>query len=231
MSKWFNAHSRRLADSKELGMGLEDFALLFGTRLKRVGAALMLGAMLAACSPSDEQKAQDRVNTSTIVEPETIGIDSVPEEEPAVARGTWRAAGESARTNTGNLRVSLEGSRGGPVIFAFATGVTIRAQPISVSPADARSGVSAESFAALLGGDPRVQVYLYRVLDENVATNIRQGGLCGANPTRHLVASEFVDAGGRWTFRLAAFRSERPPGVSGDDPLVCGAFAYLAPGS
>jgi hypothetical protein len=203
----------------------------FSGRSKRVCAAIILGfgLALAGCSRRDDNDADDHVRASTIVEPETVGIDSVPEEEPAVARNTWRAASESARSNTGNLRVSIEGVRGGPVIFAFANGVTIRAQPIAQSPADSRSGVAAQSYAALLQGDPRVQVYVYRVLDENVATNIRSGGLCGTNVTRHLAASEFVDGGGRWTFRLAAFRGDRAPGIAGDDPLLCGAFSYLAP--
>ena len=48
-----------------------------------------------------------------MVEPETR-VDAVPQEEPAVARSQWRAVNDGARAITGNLRVSLEGKRGGP---------------------------------------------------------------------------------------------------------------------
>lgn len=206
MSKWFNAP------------------------FKRVCLSLLLAGALVGCQREEANQAPERVRTSTIVEPETSGIDSVPEEEPAVARNSWRAASDNARSTTGNLRVSLDGVRGGPVIFAFANGITVNAQPIAAAPADSRSGVGGQSYAAIMGGDPRVHVYLYRVIVENVASNVRSGGLCGPNPTRHLAVSEFVDSAGRWTMRIAAFRSERPPGVSGDDPLLCAAYSYLAPG-
>jgi hypothetical protein len=233
MSKWSSERSDVIPENSGMNARFlsENRFPLFGKRAARLSAALILGfgLALAGCSRHENNDDDDHVRASTIVEPETNGIDSVPEEEPAVARNTWRAISESARSNTGNLRVSIEAARGGPVIFAFANGVTIRGQPIAQSPADARSGVAAQSYAALLQGDPRVQVYVYRVLDENVATNIRSGGLCGANVTRHLVASEFVDGGGRWTFRLAAFKGDRAPGMAGDDPELCGAFAYLAP--
>ena len=53
-------------------------------------------------------------------------------------------------------------------MFAFANGITVRAQAYNVVPADSRSGVGGQSFAAVLGGDPRVEAYLYRVLDENL---------------------------------------------------------------
>ncbi len=122
----------------------------------------------------------------------------------------------------------VEAQRGGPVIFAFATGVTVRAQPIADVPADQRSGVGGQSFAAVLGGDPRVDAHLYRVLDEQVAHSAPSGGLCGNTPVKHLAVSEFVDSSSHWVFRVAAFKGDRPPGASGDDPQLCGAYAFAA---
>ena len=85
-----------------------------------------------------------------------------------------------------------------------------------------------ESFASLMTGDPRVEAYLYRVLDENLIPGRRStGGLCGTSPTRHLAVSEFVDGSGRWVFKIAAFRGESQP-PSSADPDHCGAFAYTA---
>lgn len=185
-----------------------------------------LGLVLGACSRGDNSDSTPRVRPSTVVEPETR-VDTVPQEEPAVARQQWRAGNDAARTITGNLRVSIERNRGGPLVFAFATGVTVRAQPYNVAPADSRSGVGGQSFAAVLGGDPRVDVYLYRVLSENVSASAPRGGLCGEATTRNLAVSEFVDGSGRWVFKVAAFRGEATP-PSSADPELCNTFAFTA---
>lgn len=188
--------------------------------------AAALSFNVAACNRSTDVEQAPTTRASTVVEPETR-VDTVPQEEPAVARSQWRVANDQARTITGNLRVSIESRRGGPLVFAFANGITIRAQSYEVAPADSRSGVGGQSFAAVLGGDPRVDVYLYRVLDENVTQSAAQGGLCGDAVTRHLAASEFVDGSGRWVFKVAAFRGEAAP-PSGADPQLCNTFAYTA---
>jgi hypothetical protein len=179
-----------------------------------------------ACSRGNDSNETPRVRASTVVEPETR-VDTVPQEEPAVARQQWRAANDAARSVSGNLRVSIERTRGGPLVFAFATGVTVRAQPYAVAPADSRSGVGGQSFAAVLGGDPRVDVYLYRVLQENVSQSAAQGGLCGEATTRNLAVSEFVDGSGRWVFKVAAFKGEATP-PSSADPELCNTYAYTA---
>jgi hypothetical protein len=117
--------------------------------------------------------------------------------------------------------------RGGPVVFAFANGVTVRAQPYAVAPAASRSGVGGQSFAAVLGGDPRVDAYLYRVIEENVAESA-QRGLCGDHPARHLAVSEFVDGSGRWVFKVAAFGADTPPGAGGQNPGLCNSYGFSA---
>jgi hypothetical protein len=190
-------------------------------------AIAVAGLALGACSRERGSENLPGERPMTQVEPE-IRVDAVPQEEPAVARSQWRAVSEAARSNTGNLRVSLEGARGGPVVFAFANGVTIRAQPDNVVPADSRSGAGGQSFAALLAGDPRVEAYLYRVLDENLIPGRQAtGGLCGTSPTRHMAVSEFVDASGRWVFKIAAFRGDAQPPAN-VDPELCSAFGYTA---
>jgi hypothetical protein len=194
-------------------------------RILLLAAMAGLSLMAASCNRQRDDEQPSRSRGSTVVEPETR-VDVVPQEEPAVARTQWRAASDSARTVSGNLRVSLEGARGGPVIFAFATGITVRAQPYSEVPADSRSGVGGQSFAAVLGGDPRVSAHLYRVIDENRSTSASQG-LCGETPTRYLAVSEFVDGSGRWVFKIAAFRGDAQP-PSTRDPELCNAYAYTA---
>jgi hypothetical protein len=189
-------------------------------------AIAVFGLCLSGCDRGGTGGAMPGERPSTVVEPETR-VDTVPQEEPAVARSQWRAANEDARTITGNLRVSLQGRRGGPLVFAFATGVTVTAQPYNVVPADSRSGVGGQSFAAVLGGDPRVDTYLYRVISENVTRSASQGGLCGEAVTRHLAVSEFVDGSGRWVFKVAAFSGDAQP-PSSTDPQLCNAYSYTA---
>jgi hypothetical protein len=189
-------------------------------------AMAVLGLALGACDSSSTDSTLPGERPQTVVEPETR-VDTVPQEEPAVARSQWRASNDDARRVTGNLRVSLQARRGGPLVFAFATGVTVIAQPYSVVPADSRSGVGGQSFAAVLGGDPRVDTYLYRVVSENVSRSAAQGGLCGEAVTRHLAVSEFVDGSGRWVFKIAAFSGDAQP-PSSDDPELCNAYSYTA---
>ena len=112
-------------------------------------------------------------------------------------------------------------------MFAFATGVTVVGQPYSVVPADSRSGVGGQSFAAVLGGDPRVDAYLYRVVSENVTSSAPRGGLCGEAVSRFLAVSEFVDGAGRWVFKIAAFSGDTQPG-SGSDAQLCNAYSYTS---
>jgi len=191
---------------------------------------LALAALCVAvtgCSRGNQGDQAPQSNGGALVAPEIRPPDVVPQEEPAVARQQWRAGSDTARRVTGNLRVSLEGVRGDPVIFAFATGVTVRAQPYSEVNADSRSGVGGQSFAAVLAGDPRVRAYLYRVLQEDVANSAPAGGLCGEARTRYMAVSEFVDSSGRWVFKIAAFRGDDPP-PSGHDPMLCNAYAYTA---
>jgi len=203
MSKWFNARS--------------NVAL----------AAVLIAAALGGCDRGDQTDSTPTVRPQTVVEPETR-VDPVPQEEPGVVRQAWRTANDAARNTVGNLRVSIESVRGGPVVFAFANGVTIRAQPTDVVPSDTRSGVPGKSFAGVLIGDPRVDTHIYHVLDENVSQSAGHG-LCGQPHTTYLAVSEFVDNAGRWVFKVAAFQGSGPPGApSGEDPQLCTAFAYTA---
>jgi hypothetical protein len=190
-------------------------------------AALFALSALGACDRNNQSDQRPSVRASTVVEPETR-VDTVPQEEPGVARSTWRAANDSARNITGNLRVSIEGVRGGPVIFAFANGVTLRGQPIAQTPADNRSGVGGQSLAAVVGGDPRVDAFIYRVENETVAQSASHGGLCGADLTRYMAVSEFVASDGRWVFKIASFKGDRQPGTSGADPGYCSSFGFQA---
>ena len=196
-------------------------------RIVAVALAIALVLCAGGCGRRNRNDANTTPHSETIVAPETRPVDQVPEEEPAVARSSWRAVNDVTRGVTGNLRVSMERQRGGPLIFAFATGVTVRAQAYQEVPADRRSDVGGQSFAAVLGGDPRVDAYLYRVLEETVAQSAPLGGLCGQDRTRFMAVSEFVDASGRWVFKVAAFKGDRGPG-SGQDPQLCRSFSFTA---
>lgn len=197
--------------------------------MRTVAVALAIALVLCAggCGRNRHRDDNTTPHSETIVAPETRPVDQVPEEEPAVARSSWRAVNDITRNVTGNLRVSMERQRGGPLIFAFATGVTVRAQVYQQVAADRNTNAGGQSFAGAMGGDPRVDAYLYRVLDETVAQSAPLGGLCGTDRTRFMAVSEFVDASGRWVFKIAAFKGDRGPGA-GSDPLLCRSFSFTA---
>ena len=56
------------------------------------------GLMAGACSRNEGDGEVPTTRRSTIVEPEKMGMDVVPQEEPAVARSQWRAGSDTART-------------------------------------------------------------------------------------------------------------------------------------
>ena len=146
--------------------------------MRRMFAAALAALALvgAGCGRDNDGEQEPSIRASTVVVPETR-VDAVPHEEPAVARASWRAVGDTARAVTGNLRVSIERTRGGPLIFAFASGITVRAQPFSVTPADTRSGVGGQSFARCWAGIRAWMSISYRVLNENATTPRRGKGL------------------------------------------------------
>jgi hypothetical protein len=192
--------------------------------------ALAAVALLGGCSRDDSDSASGRgVRPSAIVEPE-MRVDAVPHEEPGVARHQWRAQNDEARVILGNLSVSLEEGRGGPIVFAFANGVTIRGEQLAAHDANERTGASdGQTFAALLQQPSQVDVRVYRVVEERVTQSAPRGGLCGELRTATVAASEFVDERGRWVLRLAAFRGEAAPGENQGDPQLCGVFSYEQP--
>src|SRR5256885_1790993 len=111
--------------------------------MRAVAIAFANALVLCAggCGRRHRNDANTTPHSETIVAPETRPVDQVPEEEPAVARSSWRAVNDVTRGVTGNLRVSMERQRGGPLIFAFATGVTVRAQAYSEVAANSGSNV------------------------------------------------------------------------------------------
>ena len=188
--------------------------------------AVALALCAGGCQRRNHNEPANAPRSETIVAPETR-VDAVPQEEPAVAHSTWRAANDVTRNITGNLHVSIQHQRGGPLVFAFASGITVEAQAYAEVAADSRSGVGGQSFAAVLNGDPRVDAYLYRVQQEVVTPSAPMGGLCGQDRTRFLAVSEFVDASGRWVFKVAAFKGDRAP-PSSEDPRFCNALSFTA---
>lgn len=193
-------------------------------------AALGLGALIAlgGCTQEGEGTEGARhFGSSTVTAPE-LRVDSVPQEEPGLARQRWRAQNEGAREVTGNLTASLEQGRGGPLALAFANGITLRGEELAVHEGDTRINADGATFRSLLGLPPQVNARLYRVIEETVTLSAGQG-LCGDARTTTIAAAEFVDERGRWVLRLAAFRGPAAPGAGRVNADLCGAFAYEQP--
>ncbi len=155
------------------------------------------------------------------------GVSVVATAEPGATRNRWEAQTELSRTVTGNLTASLESGRGGPLVLAFANGITMRLERVADQLGADRTGAGGVTFSSTLGADPNAAVFIYRVADETIAQSAPRGGLCQGARTVHVALSEFVNRQGDWVFTLAAYRGAAQPGaVSGGDPQFCAAYGY-----
>jgi hypothetical protein len=186
---------------------------------------------LAACNQQDGENDGDGAGASAggvITRPNT-DIDDVASAEPGTDRKQWDAADANTRAVTGNLTASVEG-RGGPLMLAFATGVTVRAERDVRMQASDSIGVGPTNFSSVLNADPDAAVFLYRVTGEDVASVARQGGLCGDAKPTFLGISEYVGGDGEWVFKVAAFKGDAAPGPGATvDPVLCATYNYAMP--
>lgn len=198
--------------------------------LRKACAALLVMLATAGCDRvgggDAPQTAQRASRSAPVTVPETA-VDTVATAEPGLSRNRWETTSDLARTVTGNLTTSLESGRGGPLIMAFANGLTLRLERIAEHVGADRTGSGGTTFAATLGADPNAGIYVYRVAEERVYPTAPQGGVCQRDPARYIALSEFVNRGGDWTFVFAAYRGEQAPGPQAErDPQLCGAYGY-----
>ena len=154
-------------------------------------------------------------------------IEEVATGEPGKDRLQWRSADERSRVALGNLTASQPDGRSGPLVLAFANGVTVRLETVALATGSDRTFPGGDTFAQAVGGDPKAGVYIYKIADENVDQVATQGGLCGAKRPSHVAISEYVASNGEWMFRVAAFEGPAAPGAdSPADPGVCAVYAY-----
>jgi hypothetical protein len=151
--------------------------------------------------------------------------------EPGRGRTAWAADDETSLQVTGNLRISrleADPNRLRPLALAFTSGVTVILDPPVLAASEDPSGAAGASFAALMGADPNIDVFVYRVREETVSRSATRGGLCGGLPAKALAISEYMDRGGVWTLRIVSFHGEAQPGLSTGDAGFCRAFRYRA---
>jgi hypothetical protein len=159
-----------------------------------------------------------------VTSPDT-DVSETASAEPGRDRRQWRADSARAKALTGNVTTSTEG-RGGPLLLAYATGITISADREATMKAAAAMFPGAPSFAEKMNVDKQADVYVYRVSDEGLSPSAaKSGGLCGADRTAHVVVSEFVGKEGNWALRIAAFRGQNSPGTDAD-PQLCDIYQY-----
>ncbi len=145
--------------------------------------------------------------------------------EPGRDRRQWRADSGKAKSLTGNVTTSTEG-RGGPLLLAYATGITITAERDATMKASSAMFPGGPNFAEEMNVDRQADVYLYRVLDEGLSPSAAHaGGLCGSDRTAHVAVSEFVGKEGNWALRVAAFKGGPSPGTDAD-PQLCDIYQY-----
>ncbi len=191
--------------------------------------ATMLALVAAACGQNGDTSApatKERPDRSApVTSPE--GVSVVATAEPGATRNRWNAQTELARTITGTLTASLESGRGGPLVLAFANGITMRLERVADQVGADRTGSGGITFSSTLGADPNAGVFIYRVADETIAQIAPRGGLCQGARTTFVAVSEFVNRQGDWVFTLAAYHGTAQPGPAApSDPLFCAAYGY-----
>jgi hypothetical protein len=205
MSKWFNARSRAVVLASVLA----------------VAACDRLGGKKPEIAPGDRPGASDLITKAD------TDVDEVASAEPGRDRRQWRARSDLARTLTGSVTTSLDGGRGGPLMLAFESGITVTAERDAEVKGSSTIGAGGQTFASVMNVDPSASVYLYRVTGEQLSPSASHGGLCQGEKTTHVAVSEFVGRDGNWVLRVASFRGEAAPGPEADgDPGLCSAFQY-----
>lgn len=193
-------------------------------------AGLVAMALLAAgCGQNGDvaaPTANERPDRSApVTSPEGVAV--VATAEPGATRNRWNAQTELARTITGTLTASLENGRGGPLVLAFANGITLKLERVADQVGADRTGSGGITFSSTLGADPNAGVFIYRVAEETIAAIAPRGGLCTGAKTSYVAVSEFVNRQGDWVFTLAAYRGTAQPGPqAASDPLFCAAYGY-----
>lgn len=198
--------------------------------LRKACAALLMALAVVGCDRTgvgDAPATTQRVSRSAPVTTPDTAVDTVATAEPGLSRNRWATNSDLAKTVTGNLTTSLESGRGGPLVMAFANGLTLRLERIAEHVGADRTGSGGATFAATLGADPNAGVYVYRVADERIYATASQGGVCQSNAAKYVALSEFVNRNGDWTFSFAAYRGDVAPGPQAErDPQLCGAYGY-----
>jgi hypothetical protein len=149
---------------------------------------------------------------------------------PGRMRSLWTVADDATAQVVGRLRLNVHDSvpgEGQPISLAFANGVTVRLNLVTIFAPQDPSGAGGASFAGLLSADPATDVFVYRVQDELIGSSAR-GGLCGTIPTRHVAIAEYSEADGARVLRIIAFHGEPAPGSLTGDPGFCRVLRFEA---
>ena len=197
--------------------------------MKVRGYLVAMALALVACGQNGNNAtpaATQRPDRSApVTTPEGVAV--VATAEPGAVRNRWNAQTELARTITGTLTASLEAGRGGPLVLAFANGITLKLERVADQVGADRTGSGGITFSSTLGADPNAGVFIYRVANETIASIAPRGGLCQGAKTSYVAVSEFVNRQGDWVFTLAAYRGTAQPGpAAASDPLFCAAYGY-----
>lgn len=161
-----------------------------------------------------------------LTEPD-MRVDQVATGEPGKDRLYWRPADDRSRTVGGFLTASLPQGRGGPLVLAFANGVTLQLELSGLRKGAEPSGVQDLTFADVLGSLDEAGVYLYRVIEEQKTAAARAGGLCGEDETTYAAVSEYVGPDGEWSLRFASFKGAAAPGEPDAAPAqLCSRYTY-----
>jgi len=137
--------------------------------------------------------------------------------EPAVLTGYYKAASNTARAITGDMRLE----RGGVLFNSGVVVFTRTLQPRRGGDVVSRNG---DSFAAIAVGPGDLIVELRRVTEQTVPEG--QVGLCGDSEIGYIALAHERDGK---SVTVLVFGGDEPPGPEAEQTHLCAAFGFAAP--
>lgn len=184
--------------------------------MPRTLAAALIAMTLAACDRAAEPAAPPAAPAAET--PTTASPPPTPVSAILAPEGQFDAISNTAMSVTGDLT----GAAGG---LTFAQGQDYGLSGVAAGKAvDAYADTKA-SFASLINVPDAAEIRVFKVTREKKG-EARNGGLCGADSTTHVVTYQGVDGAGAPALFVIAFKGAAPPSAASPEADLCGTYMY-----
>jgi len=183
--------------------------------MRRTFAAALGVLSLAACDRAAEPAAS--AAQSPVEAPDTPSRPT-PVSAVLAPEGQFDAISNTAMSVTGDLT----GAAGG---LTFSQGQEYGLSGVAIGKAADGYADTKASFASLINVPDTAEIRVFKVTREEKG-KARNGGLCGADATTHVVTHQGVDSTGGPALFVIAFKGAAPPGATSPETGLCGTYMY-----